>query len=226
MKKHTTGMRNLELIKWCTHYDIHNFYNILVRFPGETVDDYRLQCDVISKIFHLQPPYAIVKARADRGSPMFFEPEAQSITSLRPASCYDYIFPKGRFNLERVSYYFDHQMENTVSDEQYSEIFGLVADWQGSWEEPQKPYLRYRKSLATIVIEDGRNGRPLSCAYSDGAASLYEYCADARSPSDITTRFKDEDWVDGALREFVEKDLVIFLDGRYLSLALPENPYV
>ena len=225
MKKHTTGMRNLELIKWCTHYDILNFYNILVRFPGETADDYRLQCEVISKIFHLQPPYAIVKARADRGSPMFFEPEAQSITSLRPASCYDYIFPKGRFNLERVSYYFDHQMENTVSDEQYSEIFGLVADWQASWEQPHKPYLRYRKSLATIVVEDGRNGRHVSCAYSDGAASLYEYCADARSPGDITTRFKDEDWVDGALREFVEKDLVIFLDGRYLSLALPENPY-
>lgn len=225
MRKHTTGMRNLELIKWCTHYQVHNFYNILVRFPGETVDDYRVQCDVITKIFHLQPPYAIVKARADRGSPMFFEPDAQSITSLRPASCYDFIFPKGRFNLERVSYYFDHQMENTVSDEQYSEIFGLVADWQGSWEQAQKPYLRYRKSLATIVIEDGRNGRPVSSAYSDGAASLYEYCADARSPGDIATRFKDEDWVDSALKEFVEQDLIIFLDGRYLSLALPENPY-
>jgi hypothetical protein len=31
--------------------------------------------------------------------------------------------------------------------------------------------------------------------------------------------------VDSALKEFVEQDLIIFLDGRYLSLALPENPY-
>jgi ribosomal peptide maturation radical SAM protein 1 len=225
MRKHTTGMRNLELIKWCTYYGIHNFYNILVRFPGETAEDYRIQCDVISKISHLQPPYAIVKARADRGSPMFFEPEAQSITSLRPASCYEFIFPKNRFNLERVSYYFDHQMENTVADEQYGEIFSLVADWQESWERPQPPSLRYRKSLATIVIEDGRAPGTRSLAYSDGAALLYEYCADARKPGDIAAHFKDEEWVEGALSEFVERDLIIFLDGRYLSLALPENPY-
>src|SRR5215213_6905791 len=221
MRKHTTGMRNLELIKWCTYYGIHNFYNILVRFPGETAEDYRVQCDVISKISHLQPPYAIVKARADRGSPMFFEPEAQSITSLRPASCYEFIFPKERFNLERVSYYFDHQMENTVTDEQYSEIFSLVADWQGSWEQSPTPYLRYRKSLATVVIEDGRGTRPRSFTYSDGAASLYEYCADARSSGDIAAHFKNEEWVEGALSEFIERDLIIFLDNRYLSLALP-----
>jgi len=225
MRKHTTGMRNLELIKWCTYYGIHNFYNILVRFPGETVEDYRIQCDVIAKIAHLQPPYAIVKARADRGSPMFFEPEMQSITNLRPAACYEYIFPKNRFNLERVSYYFDHQMENTVADEQYSEIFSLVANWQDSWEASPTPYLRYRKSLATIVIDDGRTRQPRSFTYSDGAASLYEYCADARSPGDLATHFKNETWVEEALSEFVEKDLMIFLDGRYLSLALPENPY-
>ena len=225
MRKHTTGMRNLELIKWCTYYGIHNFYNILVRFPGETVEDYRIQCDVISRISHLQPPYAIVKARADRGSPMFFEPETQSISNLRPAACYEYIFPKNRFNLERVSYYFDHQMENTVGDEQYTEIFSLVANWQESWEESPTPYLRYRKSLATIVIDDGRTPQPRSFTYSDGAALLYEYCADARSPGDIATRFKSEQWVEGALSEFVERDLIIFLDGRYLSLALPENPY-
>lgn len=225
MRKHTTGMRNLELIKWCTYYGIHNFYNILVRFPGETVEDYRIQSDVIAKIAHLQPPYAIVKARADRGSPMFFEPEAQSISNLRPAACYDYIFPKNRFNLERVSYYFDHHMDNTVTDDQYTEIFGLVARWQESWDESSRPFLRYRKSLATIAIDDGRGPRSRSYTYSDGAASLYEYCADARSAGDIETRFKSEEWVESALSEFVERDLIIFLDGRYLSLALPENPY-
>src|SRR4030095_8537545 len=66
MKKHTTGMRNLELIKWCTYYDINNLYNILLRFPGETVEDYRIQCEVIAKIPHWQPPWALAKARADR----------------------------------------------------------------------------------------------------------------------------------------------------------------
>ena len=224
MRKHTTGMRNLELIKWCTYYGIQNYYNILVRFPGETAEDYRLQCDVIARIRHLQPPYAIVKARADRGSPMFSEPSSQAITRLRPARCYDYIFPRGRFNLERVSYYFDHEMDNTVDDHEYNDIFTLVNDWQESWEHPRLPYLKYRKSWSSVVIDDGRNGHARSSTYSDGRAALYEHCGDARTPLDIADTFGQDAWVGETLHEFCEKDLMIFLDGRYLSLALPENP--
>jgi hypothetical protein len=31
-------------------------------------------------------------------------------------------------------------------------------------------------------------------------------------------------WVQEALDDFVGKNLMLFLDGRYLSLALPQNP--
>ena len=55
-------------------------------------------------------------------------------------------------------------------------------------------------------------------------AALYEYCADARSKKEIAARFDDASWIDGALEEFVQGDLMIHLDGLYLSLALPENP--
>jgi hypothetical protein len=33
-----------------------------------------------------------------------------------------------------------------------------------------------------------------------------------------------EPWVQQALDDFVNKDLMLSLDGRYLSLALPANP--
>ena len=226
MRKHTTGMRNLELIKWCTYYSIHNLYNILVRFPGETIEDYRQQCEVISKIWHFQPPYAIVKARADRGSPMYFEPEAQSISGLRPAECYEYIFPKSRFDLTRVSYYFDHDMANTVHDRDYDEIFALVTAWQESWKRSERPYLGYRKSWSTVVIDDYRKRPGRTYTFSDGPAALYEYCSDARTRNDVGSQFDNAEWIDEALDEFVEKDLIVLLDGRYLSLALPENPYM
>ena len=134
MRKHTTGMRNLELVKWSTYYGINNLYNVLLRFPGETLEDYRVQCDVISKIHHCQAPWAIAKARADRGSPMYTEPESQSVTKLIPSTCYEYLFPKDRFNLQRVSYYFEHEMSNTLDDAQYEEIFEAVDAWQLSLE--------------------------------------------------------------------------------------------
>lgn len=224
MRKHTTGMRNLELIKWATYYGINNLYNILVGFPGETAEDYRLQCEIIPKIHHWQPPWGVARARADRGSPMFTEPESQSITQLAPSPCYDFLFPKERFNLRRVSYYFDHEMENTVGDEGYYELFRLASVWQQSWRERPRPYLRYRKSWATILIEDGRNGRARTYTYSDERAALYEYCVDARSRKEIDARFDAGPWVEDALEEFIERDLLVYLDSRYLSLALPENP--
>ena len=59
--------------------------------------------------------------------------------------------------------------------------------------------------------------------YRDKVAGLYEFCADARTHRDLLKRFGDECWVETALEDFVAKDLMLFLDGRYLSLALPEN---
>ncbi len=225
MRKHTTGVRNLELIKWSTYYGINNLYNILLRFPGETLEDYRAQCEVISKIPHFQAPWAVAKARADRGSPMYAEPETQSVTRLIPSACYDYLFPKDRFDLNRVSYYFEHEMGNTLQDHEYNEIFEAVDVWQNRWRQHPRPYLRYRKAWATILIDDGRNCSPRTTTYSDDYANLYEYCADARSRKEIAAKFDDAPWVEGALEEFVGKDLMIHLDNRYLSLALPENPY-
>jgi hypothetical protein len=62
--------------------------------------------------------------------------------------------------------------------------------------------------------------------YADDYATLYEYCADARSRKDIAARFEDAPWVEAALEEFVARDLMVLLDNKYLSLALPENPYI
>jgi ribosomal peptide maturation radical SAM protein 1 len=224
MRKHSTGMRNVELIKWCTYYGINSLYNILCRFPGETPEDYRVQSDIAAKIVHFQPPYAIVKARADRGSPMYTEPAAQSISGLVPAKCYQYIFPKS-FDLRRISYYFDHEMGNTVADEVYEELFARVGAWQEMWNQPQRPYLKYRKAWSSIAIFDGRQPQVGTFTYYDRQASLYEFCAEARTPRDVSGRFGSEPWVRDTLNDFVSKDLMLFLDGRYLSLALPENRY-
>jgi ribosomal peptide maturation radical SAM protein 1 len=224
MRKHSTGMRNVELIKWCTYYGINSLYNILCRFPGETEEDYRMQSEVAAMIVHFQPPYAIVKARADRGSPMYTEPNSQSVSGLVPAKCYQYIFPES-FDLRRISYYFDHQMEDTVKDDVYEDLFGRVGAWQALGRGPNHPYLKYRKSLSTIMIFDGRKSQEQIFKYHGQAAALYEYCAEARTPRDIVACFGDGPWIDDQLKDFVDKNLMLHLDGRYLSLALPETPY-
>jgi ribosomal peptide maturation radical SAM protein 1 len=226
MKKHTTGMRNLELMKWCTYYGINNLYNILVGFAGETVEDYRLQCEVIGKIPHLQPPYAIAKARADRGSPMFTDPDRHGVGRLRPADCYRYIFPRGRFNLERISYYFDHDGSGMLPEHAYDAIFHAVGTWQARWHDGARPTLCYRKSSASIFVEDARTPTPRQLDYHDGPAALYEFCMDAKTDQAIDTEFDHAGWLKPALAEFHARELMVRLDDQHLSLALPKNAYI
>lgn len=224
MRKLTTGMRNLELVKWCTYYGINNLYNILVGFPGETPDDFKRQSKIIEKIPHFQPPYAIATARADRGSPMFTEPSKQGITTLRPATCYRFIFPE-QFDLSRIAYYFDHELRDAPDSAERRELFHRVADWQQRWKKNPRPFLRYRKGLRWISIEDGRGAQTVLRRYDGGWAALYEFCADARTIIELRAFSGGESWMERALSDFLESDLMAQLDGRYLSLALPVNPY-
>ncbi len=225
MKKNTTGMNNLELLKWTTYYGIDNSYNILFGFPGETTQDYRDQAEVIRRISHLQPPYAMAQARPDRGSPMFTRPSEHSISSLRPSACYRYIYPPD-YDLRRVSYFFEHDLDGKTPQDGYHECFDLVAGWKQRWKKTQRPYLRYLKTWESVSIHDGRNSVRCSHRFDDKEALLYELCADAKSKAELLAEIDcDESWLDGALQQFLDKELMIFLDDKYLSLALPENPY-
>ncbi len=225
MRKGTTGMRNVELLKWTTYFGIRNSYNILYGFPGETAEDYSGQADVIRRIPHLQPPYAICQARPDRGSPMFEDPETHSITMLRPSACYRHIYPP-EYDLRRVSYYFEHEVGDILAPSGYDECIKLVEEWTRRWQSTHRPSLRYVKTWRSISIHDERNGEHRGYRYDGDRAALYELCAESKSREEIGAAFADDGgWVDAALAELVGRDLMLHLDGRYLSLALPDNRY-
>lgn len=227
MKKHSTGMRNLAFMKWCTYYGINNLYNILTGFAGERAEDYEMQCDVIEKIPHFQPPWAVAQARADRGSPMFTDPESHEVLDLAPSPCYRNIFPEDRFDYARVSYYFEHRQGDIPEEEQYYRLYTLAYHWQQAWKTGKRATLKYFKAWQSIRIEDTRGGTLRKETYTGREAELYEYCNDPRALLSIVDRFDgDADWVQDALSEFIARDLIVHLDDQYLSLALPANKYV
>jgi ribosomal peptide maturation radical SAM protein 1 len=226
MRKGVTAVRNLELIKWCTYYDIHNLWIILMGFEGETAEDYRRQCDLVAKIFHLQPPCAITRARPDRGSPMFANLVERG-TQLEPQACYRFLFPPDRFDLPRVAYYYELPRTTTLPEAEHEALRSLVTEWQERWQTGRpRPFLRYRKVLDSLTILDGRTDEFRRFRLNGREARLYEYCADAHGLSEIQRRFGGPaSWIDQALEEMLHLDLMVFLDERYLSLALPENPH-
>ncbi|MBE1551824.1 ribosomal peptide maturation radical SAM protein 1 [Mycobacterium sp. OAS707] len=226
MRKNITGMGNLELLKWTTYHGINNLYNILYGFRGETEQDYRSQAAVLRKIPHLQPPYAIARARPDRGSPMFEQPQEHDVSGLRPSRCYRYIYPPS-YDLNRVSYFFEHDTVGGLPKETYGECIRLVGQWKRLWaDEKNRPYLRMVKTWESVSIHDGRGDEYRGYRFDDDDAALYEMCTDARSFDELAAGLdRPVDWLQQALGRFLDLDLVISLDGKYLALALPANPY-
>ena len=107
MRKGTTGLRNIQLLKWCAEYEIKAEWNLLYGFPGETTADYEEILRLLPAIRHLNPPSACGPLRLDRFSPFHRTPQELGVRNLRPLSTMSYLYPFPVESLERISYYFD-----------------------------------------------------------------------------------------------------------------------
>lgn len=226
MGKHLRAIQNIDFIKWCTYYGINNLYNILYGFIGESEQDYKKQCDLITKLLHFQPPYAIAKARPDRGSPMFNQPKKHGLGQLQPTYCYKHIFPEKDFDLNKVAYYSDYQQTGILAQKKYDEIHHQVLIWQQSWKQDNKPTLTYFRSIDSLQISDNRGKNHKKFIYDDVCADLYRFCDSPQSMKTIIKKFPTheyqiQDWLD----TFITHNLMVYLDNYYLGLALPVNQY-
>jgi len=87
-------------------------------------------------------------------------------------------------------------MGNTVTDEDYGQLFNGVAEWQIRWRSGNRPYMKYRKTWSSVVIDDNRNCAFHRYKYSDRPAAVYEHCADAKTRDDIAAKHGDDAGLD------------------------------
>ena len=227
MKKHSTGMRNLELMKWCTYYGINNLYNILVGFAGETVDDYRLQCEVIEQD---STSAAALRHRQGQGRPRLSDVHRSGQTRRRPAA-------SGRLLSLHLS-------ARTLRSRADLLLFRSRRPRHAARARIRRDFPRRRRLAAALaqrreagaaVIESHArrsssriraSPRRGNSTIRDGQAALYEFCMDAKTDPAIHAEFGRADWLAPALAEFRARDLMVRLDDQYLSLALPNNAYI
>jgi hypothetical protein len=71
MRKGVTTIRILALLKWCCEHRVYVAWNQLCGIPGETVEDYEQQIELMNLIPHFNPPHRINPVVIDRYSPYF-----------------------------------------------------------------------------------------------------------------------------------------------------------
>lgn len=112
MRKGTTALRNVQLLKWCREYGVAVDWNLLYGFPGETDADYDAIIDLLPRLAHLQAPGACGPIRMDRFSPYFNDPAAHGLGGVRPLPVYRHLYPGlTAAQVYQVANYFefDHQ---------------------------------------------------------------------------------------------------------------------
>lgn len=232
MRKGTTQLRNIRLLRWAHYYGMEVGWNILTGFPGEALADYEAQEALVPLLTFLPPPAGCGPIWLERFSPYFFDADF-AFTSRRPQRAYDFIYPVEGIDLSAVAYFFEYEAADTVPSDATDRLNQLVQGWQQSWSDGPRPVLVYRRAPDWIQIIDRRNPEdPAVHALHGISAAVYEACSETdRTPERVTEDLLSSGWsdvsaarVEDILVSFVSRGLAVQEDRHYLSLALPANP--
>jgi ribosomal peptide maturation radical SAM protein 1 len=233
MRKGCTMLQNVRCLKWCFYYNIRVGWNLISGFPGETEKDYEDQLEVLRRISHLEPPKSLGRIWLERFSPYYFDREQFPVTNVRPQASYRCVYPQ-HVDLEKIAYFFEYEMAETVPDSFHEPARAFVSQWQADWNSERRHSLFYRRTADGVLI-DYDWGPEKNGTYSliGPLASIYEFCVETmHTPKQVVEHirqlperydFSEED-VRETLDEFCRGRLMVSEDNKYFSLAVPSNP--
>ena len=229
MKKGTSAVQNIRLLKWCAEFGIRVHWNIIFGFPGEDETEYGRMADLVQSIIHLEPP-SLIKLGLERFSPYHNAPEEHGLRIKGPSAFYRFAYPCGDDALRDLAYSFDYEYCDGRDPVAYTgDLRAAVKDWQERWSTAaSRPALTYRRGPEFIEICDRRSqAAPCDIVLEEREAAIYLACDKGASISQLQARLKalgpDYSCGPGPLEAFVDdlaSQRLLFRDGNvYLSLA-------
>jgi ribosomal peptide maturation radical SAM protein 1 len=225
MRKGTTALQNVNLLRWTKYYGIDVAWNLLWGFPGERQENYRMQEEALPLILHLQPPSGALRVWLERFSPLFTDRESFSASRVEPEASYTYVYPAD-VRLEDIAYFFDYELDDTLPDSVHEQTLGWVHLWQRLWNSDHRPSMLFKAAEGCVEITDERiPGSRHELELSGLPAWLYTVCSDKQRGINALLQERPEasscEAVEYALRELVDEGLVLQDGDSYLTLAIP-----
>lgn len=182
MRKGTTGLRNIAMLKWCAEHGVTPDWNLLYGFPGETAEDYREIAEAIAAIGHLAPPTACGPIRLDRFSPYHDDPAGHGMTGVRAMTPYRHLHPWPAEVLAEVAYYFDFDYaDGRGADDHVRDVRAAVDAWQAGG--PTGELIQTVSDPDRVVLVDTRDGAVTRHELLGWEAAAYLAC-DRPRPAD------------------------------------------
>ena len=234
MDKGCTGIGQVQYVKWCDELGIGSAYSMLVRNPGEVVEDYERMTEWIPSLVHLTPPFGDPgEIQLARFSPYFDHPERHGTTARRPQAIFAEVFP--RTPPERLArmvfmFEFDHPGLDAPG---LAAARGRFARAVRRWRAVHQPaLLTYRRGNDWLRITDVREsiwlGRKPSVSRTllrGPQAEIYASMDRARRREDVRQAFRhlEATKVDAFIDRLVAQRLVLDDGKKVLALAIDSS---
>ena len=221
MRKGTTMLQNVQLLKWCREHEVVPEWNVLYGFPGEDAEDYEEMLGVIGAIRFLDPPSGWGEVRLDRFSPYHDDPAAFGMTDVEPMLPYRFLYPFGKDALMRLAYYFDYVH---ADGRRPADDAAAVLDGVRSWiAEGRRGGLWLTRHGATITVTDERvAGATRRLRLTGWQARAYDACDRVRSLAGLKREL--DGVAEAPLRAFLDAcvaaRVMLRTGDRYLALAV------
>jgi ribosomal peptide maturation radical SAM protein 1 len=230
MRKGSTSLINIRLLKWARYYGIKLDWNILTGFPGEVDADYTDQARLIPQLVHLQPPAGCGRLWLERFSP-YFTDSSLGMSNVRPRAVYRYLYPD-RLDHSKIAYFFDYDTAEQVGRTAREALVTAVDRWCARWSTGERrPNLFYQRLPEKLTIIDSRWDEPRKAVLTGWRAAAYEACGDApRTAASVRQELSTGspavtvEAVGSFLAGCCRAGVMAADEGKFLSLALPENP--
>lgn len=221
MRKGTTALQNVQLLKWCREHGVRAEWNLLYGFPGETPQDYARMLELFDAIWFLTPPSGYGPVRLDRFSPYHEDAEGHGLLAVRPLAPYRHLYPFGPKAAARIAYYFDYDHADGRVPLEYA---GPVVDRIREWMADEGGLWRVDSHHARVVLFDDRPPERRSLVLKGWQAAAYDACDRVRGGAALGRLPSLAGVSADALTSFLDGCVVERLmvrDGdRYLSLAV------
>jgi ribosomal peptide maturation radical SAM protein 1 len=223
MRKGTTALQNVQLLKWCREFGVHPIWNLLYGFPGETAEDYDAMVPLVESIGFLTPPDAIEPVRLDRFSPYFGDPAAFGLTNVRPLPAYEFIYPFPAAARHRIACYFDYDHADGRDPLAYADpVLGRFQRWRD--HGPRGSLTLARCADGALLVTDTRAGRPVSRAFTGWRAAVYARCDSVTAERVAVAAGARQGAGAEAVRQFLaeclENQIMANVGDRWLALAV------
>jgi len=231
MRKGTTAVQNIQLLKWCKEYGLIPHWNLLWGFPFEPEEEYERMAHLIPLLVHLHPPIYTGNFILNRFSPNFEYAEEFGIKDIIPAPFYRFIYPLEPEVVTNLAFYFKFSYDSPQKVEEYTRPVLKACD---SWKrDHDSSDLFYIGEGDSVLVWDQRplSSEPLTIL-SGIQKILFSACDCAQSMKQLMKIVEIHigkparpEEIDLLLFPMISRQLMIREDNRYLNLAIPVGEY-